>query len=49
MEFMMEAAGDGRLQQLCVIRSILERLAEDPEVLDRVRKRSRILMAKAEK
>lgn len=48
MEYLTEAAGDGRAQQICVIRGILERLAEDPAVLDRVRKRARLLLAKAE-
>ena len=35
-----EAAGDGRAQQICSIRDILERLSEDPAVLERVRKTS---------
>jgi hypothetical protein len=43
----MEAAGDGRAQQICTIRGILERLAGDPEVMDRVRKRARALLARA--
>jgi hypothetical protein len=47
-EFIMEASGDGRLQQICAIRGILERLESDPRVLDRVRKRARILLAKGE-
>ncbi len=47
MEFLAEAAGDGRAQEICAIRGILERLAEDPEVLERVRKRARVLLAKA--
>lgn len=47
MEFLTEAAGDGRAQQICVIRGILERLAEDPAVLDRVRKRARLLLVKS--
>jgi hypothetical protein len=49
MEFISDAAGDGRLGQLCVIRSILERLADDPEVMERVRKRAKILLTKANK
>lgn len=44
MEFLTEAAGDGRAQQICAIRGILERLAGDDEVLDRVRKRARALL-----
>jgi hypothetical protein len=44
MEFLTDAAGDGRAQQICVIREILERLAQDDQVLDRVRKRARALL-----
>lgn len=44
MEFLTEAASDGRAQQICAIRGILERLAEDDSVLDRVRKRARMLL-----
>jgi len=44
-EFLTEAASDGRVQQLCVIRDILSRLADDDTVLERVRKRARILLA----
>jgi len=44
MEFLTEAAADGRAQQICAIRGILERLAEDDGVLDRVRKRARTLL-----
>ena len=43
-----EAAGDGRAQQICSIRPILERLSEDPAVLERVRKRAKALLAHAE-
>ncbi|MDR3773399.1 MAG: hypothetical protein P4L26_08640 [Terracidiphilus sp.] len=48
MEYLQEAFGDGRVQQLCAIRGILERLANDPEVMDRVRKRARTLLARAD-
>jgi hypothetical protein len=48
MEYLMDATGDGRVQQVCVIREILERLAEDQDVMERVRKRARVLLAKAE-
>jgi len=48
MEYLMEAAGDGRVQQICAIRGILQRLADDPEVMERVRKRARQLMARAD-
>jgi hypothetical protein len=46
-QFLVEAAKDGRVQQIGTIRGILERLASDPDVLDRVRKRARLLLAKA--
>jgi hypothetical protein len=49
MQYVVEASGDGRLQQICAIRGILERLEEDPHVLDRVRKRARTLLAGADK
>jgi hypothetical protein len=45
-EYLVEAVGDGRAQQIGTIREILERLAEDDGVMDRVRKRVRILLAK---
>jgi hypothetical protein len=47
MEYLTEAAGDGRVQQICTIRGILQRLAEDPDVMERVRKRARVLLARA--
>ena len=45
----VQAVRDGRAQQICVIRGILVRLEEDPGVMDRVRKRARVLLAGAEK
>jgi hypothetical protein len=45
-EYLMEAAGDGRVQQICTIRGILERLAGDEGVMERVRKRARVLLAR---
>jgi hypothetical protein len=47
MEYLVDAAGDGRAQQICAIREILVRLAEDDEVLDRVRKRAKLLLVQA--
>jgi hypothetical protein len=47
MEFLADAAGDGRAQQLVAIREILERVAGDDAVLDRVRKRARALLEHA--
>jgi hypothetical protein len=48
MEFLVAAAGDGRAQQICAIREILERLEQDDEVLERVRKRARMLLAQGQ-
>ena len=48
IENVQEAAGDGRAQQICSIRDILERLSEDPAVLERVRKRAKALLAHAD-
>jgi hypothetical protein len=47
MEFLTDAAEDGRAQQLIAIREILQRLAEDDAVLERVRKRARALLEHA--
>jgi hypothetical protein len=44
IEYVVEASDDGRLQQICAIRGILERLEDDPHVLERVRKRARMLL-----
>jgi len=46
MESLTEAVGDGRAQQVCAIREILERLAQDDGVLERVRKQARALLAR---
>jgi hypothetical protein len=43
-----DAVADGRAQQICSIQGILLRLADDPAILDRVRKRARELLAHAE-
>ncbi|HXS77918.1 MAG TPA: hypothetical protein VN753_17205 [Terracidiphilus sp.] len=47
IQFVVEASGDGRMQQICTIRNILERLEDDPHVLDRVRKQARMLLARS--
>jgi hypothetical protein len=47
MEFLAEAAADGRAQQMGAIREVLERLADDPDVMERVRKQARALLADA--
>jgi hypothetical protein len=49
MEYLQDAAKDGRVQQIVAIKEILERLEEDPGVLDRVRKRARLLLASGER
>lgn len=48
-EYLLEAAKEGRIRQIGVIKQILERLEEDPGVLDRVRKRARVLLANEER
>ena len=48
IQSVQEAAGDGRAQQICSIRDILERLSADPAVLERVRKRAKALLAHAD-
>jgi hypothetical protein len=45
MEFLVEASKDGRLREICTIREILAKVEGDPEVLDRVRKKARVLLA----
>lgn len=46
-EALLEMARDGRVQQVNLIRPILERLAGDDTVLERVRKRAYSLLAQA--
>ncbi|MGD0938368.1 MAG: hypothetical protein ABR905_01565 [Terracidiphilus sp.] len=48
IEYIVEAQGEGRVQQICAIRGILARLADDPGVMERVRKRARLLLEKKE-
>lgn len=49
LEFIQQGAQDGRLQQVCAIRGILEKLQNDPAVMERVRRRARTLLAASEK
>jgi hypothetical protein len=49
MEYLKEASDDGRLQQMCAIHGILTRLVDDPDVMERVRRRARLLLAEASK
>lgn len=46
-EALMEMAADGRVQQIGSIRDILQQLAGDDEVLERVRKRAQTLLGEA--
>ena len=48
IESLVAAAQDGRAQQICAIRGILQRLAEDDSVMELVRKRARTLLARAQ-
>jgi len=48
IQSVQEAAGDGRAQQICSIRDILERLSQDPAVMERVRRRAKALLAHAD-
>ncbi len=47
-EVLAESAADGRAQQIGSIRDILERLADDDSVLERVRRRARALLDRAQ-
>lgn len=47
MNFLFQAAKDGRAQQICAIREILTQLANDPSVLEQVRKRAGLLLEDA--
>jgi hypothetical protein len=45
LEYVASAAADDRMIQFGVMRGILERISEDPGVMERVRKRARQLLA----
>ena len=47
LEILTEASSEGRAPQICVIRAILERLAADEAVMERVRKRAKALLERA--
>ena len=49
MDYLKEASEDGRLQQMGAIRGILTKLVNDPEVMERVRRRARLLLAESSK
>lgn len=48
IQSLVAAAQDGRAQQICAIKDILERLAGDDAVMEMVRKRAKMLLQKAE-
>jgi hypothetical protein len=48
IESLSAAAKDGRARQICVIRGILQRLAQDNSVMEMVRKRAQLLLDHAE-
>jgi hypothetical protein len=45
MEYVAEASKDGRLQEIGAIRGILDRLADDPDVMVRVRRLARTMLS----
>jgi hypothetical protein len=47
MEYLVDAADHGHALEISNIRPILVKLADDDEVLERVRKRARHLLAQA--
>lgn len=49
MGYLVDGAKDGRMQQICAIRGILQKLQDDPSVMERVRKRAGILLAESSK
>ena len=49
MEFLKEASEDGRLKEMCAIQPILSKLADDTDVMERVRRRARMLLEESEK
>lgn len=49
MSYIVDAAGDGRLLQICAIQGTLRRLESDPDVMDRVKRQARKLLAKADR
>ncbi|MGO9434720.1 MAG: hypothetical protein ACLPH3_03165 [Terracidiphilus sp.] len=49
MEYLKEASADGRLQQMCAIQGILSKVVDDPGVMERVRRRARLLLAESAK
>ncbi len=49
MEYISDATNDGRMQQICAIRGILQKLEDNPDIMERVRRRARALLAEPAK
>jgi hypothetical protein len=49
ISYLSQAVAGGQAQQVCAIRPVLEKLADDDQVLERVRKQARVLLARAER
>lgn len=49
IEFVQEGSQDGRLQEICAIRGILQKLEEDDAVMERVRRRAGMLLEESRK
>lgn len=49
MEFLKEALDDGRVKEMCAIQPILSKLMDDPDVMERVRRRAKVLLAERDK
>ena len=47
MEYITDSAKEGRLREISAIKNILQRLADDDELLERVRKRAKTLLAES--
>jgi hypothetical protein len=47
MEDLVSAAHDGNAQEMEVIQDILERIANDEQILERVRRKARLLLTPA--
>ena len=47
MQYITDSAKDGRLREISAIKGILQRLADDDELLERVRKRAKTLLAQS--
>ena len=47
MQYISDSAKDGRLREISAIKGILQRLADDDELLERVRKRAKTLLAES--